>query len=41
MIGKRIEARYFEGKRYDMILMDILANEHKSIYVKPLLNNTE
>jgi RimJ/RimL family protein N-acetyltransferase len=32
-IGRRREARIIGGKKYDVILMDILADEFKSVYV--------
>lgn len=40
-IGRRREARPVGDKLYDVVLMDILATEYKSIYVKNLLNNIE
>jgi RimJ/RimL family protein N-acetyltransferase len=36
-IGSRREARIIAGKKYDMILMDILAEEFESPYVERLL----
>ena len=37
LIGRRREARTIAGKKYDMILMDLLAGEFESPYVKKLL----
>jgi RimJ/RimL family protein N-acetyltransferase len=37
LVGRRREARIIAGKRYDLILMDILADEFESPYVKPML----
>jgi len=37
LIGRRREARIIAGKKYDLILMDILADQFESPYVKPLL----
>ncbi|MBN1414130.1 MAG: GNAT family N-acetyltransferase [Bacteroidales bacterium] len=34
--GKRREGRYYAGKRYDIIIMDILKDEFTSPYVIPL-----
>jgi len=39
IIGKRRQARLFAKKRYDIILMDILADEFESVYVKNLIND--
>ncbi len=36
-IGRRREARIIVGEKYDLILMDILADEFESPYVKPML----
>lgn len=38
-IGKRRQARIIGGKKYDVILMDILANEFESVYVKRFLKD--
>jgi len=38
VIGRRRAARIIAGERYDMILMDILAEEFESPYVKGLLS---
>ncbi len=37
-IGKRRQARIVCGKKYDIILMDILAEEFESVYVKKLMD---
>jgi len=37
LIGRRRKARIIAGEKYDLILMDILAGEFESPYVKPLL----
>jgi len=37
LIGRRREARIIAGEKYDLILMDILAGQFESPYVKPLL----
>ena len=37
LIGRRREARIIAGEKYDLILMDILADQFESPYVKPLL----
>lgn len=37
LIGRRREARIIAGKKYDLVLMDILADQFESPYVKPLL----
>ena len=37
LIGRRREARIIAGEKYDLILMDILASEFESPYVKALL----
>ena len=37
LIGRRREARIIAGEAYDLILMDILAREFESPYLKPLL----
>ena len=36
-IGRQREARIIAGEKYDLILMDILSDEFKSPYIKPLL----
>ena len=36
-IGRRREARIIAGEKHDIVLMDILADEFKSPYVKPML----
>ncbi len=36
-IGRRREARIIVGEKYDLILMDILADEFESPYIKPML----
>jgi RimJ/RimL family protein N-acetyltransferase len=36
-IGRRRQARIIGGKKYDMILMDILAEEFESVYVKKFI----
>ncbi len=36
-IGRRRQARIIGGKKYDVILMDILADEFTSVYVKKLI----
>jgi RimJ/RimL family protein N-acetyltransferase len=38
-IGKRRQARIIGRKKYDIILMDILADEFESVYVKRFLKN--
>jgi RimJ/RimL family protein N-acetyltransferase len=38
-IGKRRQARIIGGKKYDVILMDILADEFESVYVKRFLKD--
>lgn len=38
-IGKRREARFFGGKRHDILLMDILASDFKSVYISSLLED--
>ena len=37
LIGRRREARIIAGEKYDLVLMDILADQFESPYVKPLL----
>ena len=37
LIGRRREARIIAGEKYDLVLMDILAGQFESPYVKPLL----
>ena len=37
LIGRRREARIIAGEKYDLILMDILADQFESPFVKPLL----
>ena len=37
LIGRRREARLIAGQRYDLVLMDILAEEFESPYIGPLL----
>jgi RimJ/RimL family protein N-acetyltransferase len=37
-IGKRRQARIICGKKYDIVLMDILAEEFESVYVKKILD---
>lgn len=37
-IGRRRQARIISGKKYDMVLMDILAEEFESVYVKKLID---
>jgi RimJ/RimL family protein N-acetyltransferase len=37
IIGKRREARLISGKKYDIIFMDILSDEYKSIFYKDLV----
>ncbi len=37
IIGKRRQARVFAKKRYDIVLMDILADEFESIYINTLM----
>ena len=37
LIGRRREARIIAGQKYDLVLMDILADQFESPYVKPLL----
>lgn len=36
-IGRRREARIIAGEKYDLILMDILADQFESPYIKPML----
>jgi RimJ/RimL family protein N-acetyltransferase len=36
-IGKRREARIVCGKKYDVVLMDVLATEFRSVYVQKLM----
>ncbi len=38
-IGKRRQARIIGGKKYDVVLMDILAEEFRSVYVNKLLKD--
>lgn len=40
-IGRKREHQTIAGKRYDMIMMDLLASEYKSIYVKPAMEQLE
>jgi RimJ/RimL family protein N-acetyltransferase len=40
VIGKRREAKRIAGKRYSVIFMDILANEHDSIFFDHFLKNS-
>ncbi len=37
-IGRRRQARIIGGKKYDIILMDILAEEFESVYVKKIMD---
>jgi RimJ/RimL family protein N-acetyltransferase len=37
LIGRQREARIIAGKKYDLILMDILSGEFESPYIKPML----
>jgi RimJ/RimL family protein N-acetyltransferase len=37
LTGRRREFRLISGERYDLILMDILAREFESLYLKPLM----
>jgi len=37
-IGKRRQARIIAGKEYDVVLMDMLAEESESLYVERLVN---
>jgi RimJ/RimL family protein N-acetyltransferase len=37
LIGRRREARIIAGQKYDLILMDILADQFESPYIKPML----
>jgi len=37
-IGRRRQARIVCGKKYDIVLMDILAEEFESVYVKKLID---
>lgn len=36
-IGRRRQARIIAGKKYDVVLMDILADEYQSVYVRSLM----
>ncbi|TYT23271.1 GNAT family N-acetyltransferase [Dictyoglomus thermophilum] len=36
-VGRIREAKQIAGERYDIIIMDILENEYKSIYIKDLV----
>jgi len=38
-IGRRRQARIIGGKKFDVILMDILAEEFESVYVKKFLQD--
>ncbi len=38
-IGKRREARIICGKKYDVVLMDMLATEFQSVYVQKLMED--
>jgi RimJ/RimL family protein N-acetyltransferase len=37
LVGRRREARIIAGEKHDLILMDILAAQFESPYVKPML----
>ncbi len=37
LIGRRRDARIIAGQKYDLVLMDILAKEFESPYIKPIL----
>jgi RimJ/RimL family protein N-acetyltransferase len=36
-IGRRREARIIAGEKHDLILMDILADQFESPYIKPMM----
>lgn len=40
-IGRRRQARIICGKKYDIVLMDILAEEFESVYVKKLIDKQD
>ena len=40
IIGKRRESKMIAGKRYDVILMDIIAKEHKSIFFEKFIKDS-
>ena len=40
LIGRRRKAKKMAGKVYDEVLMDILSEEYKSVFVKPFLEKT-